>query len=190
MTAAPMSDVLQSLAGLDQDRVPVRSVVAAVGTRVHGTALLLLVLPDTVPLPIPSASSILGVPLLMIAAHLALFGERSALPARVQNVSLPKKTFQFLARYLSPVLRRLERVSRPRWPAVAEKERFIGLVCAYLSLILLFPLPLMNTPPAIALALISWGIIQKDGVVIAAGIIATVLLTAGLLITAFWLSGA
>lgn len=189
MSSAPFSEVLGTLARHDENAIPLKKVIAAVGARIHGSALLLLSLPDAVPLPIPSVSAILGLPLLMIAAHLALFGERSRLPARVENVSIPRRTFQILERYLSPVLRRLEHVSRPRWPALAQRERLVGAVCAYLAIILLMPLPLMNTPPAMALALISWGLIQKDGAVIAFGMAGAALLTVALVFLALWLFG-
>jgi hypothetical protein len=52
----------------------------AAGTRAHGCALLLLALPDTLPLPLPSLSAVLALPLLAITAHLAFFGGSGGLP--------------------------------------------------------------------------------------------------------------
>jgi hypothetical protein len=184
----PFSQVLQSLGESDRKSVALSTVVAAVGTRVHGTALLLLALPEAVPLPIPSASSIIGFPLLMIAGHFALFGERSGLPARVEKLEIPTKVFRFLSWYLAPGLRRLERISYPRWPAIAERERIIGLVCALLSVILLLPIPFLNALPAMLLAWIAREVIQKDGIVISMGFAASVLLAASLLLFTVWLS--
>jgi len=181
------SQVLQSLADLDQEKVEFTTVVAAMGTRVHATALLVLALPETVPLPLPSASAIPGIPLLLIAGHLALFGENSGLPQRIRNLAIPTRIFQLLLRYLGPALRVLERVSRPRWPAVAERERVFGVVCAFLAIILLLPLPLVNAPAGL-LSVIAWGMIQKDGFVIAIGVIGSALLTAFLLGMVAWFS--
>lgn len=185
----PFSEVLEGLAKLDQQRIPLREVIGAVGTRIHGAALLLLSLPEAVPLPVPSTSSILGIPIIMISAHLVLFGERAGLPARVEALAIPRKTLELLSRYLSPILRRLERVSGPRWLALARKERAIGLVCIYLGVVLVLPLPFMNSVPAILLAALSWGLVQKDGVAIAIGLIGSGLLTVALLFLGSWLSG-
>ena len=186
----PFSQVLQSLADLDQERVTLKTVIATVGTRIHGTALLLLALPEAVPLPIPSASFFLGFPLLLIAAHLVLFGERSGLPARVNGLAIPRTTFGVLSRYVLPTVRVLERVSGPRWPAIAGRERAVGLACVYLAVVLILPLPFINALPAILLAIIAWGMIQRDGLVITVGLVGSVLLTLFLLFFATWLSAA
>ena len=190
ITNPPFSQVLQSLADLDQESVTLTTVVATVGTRIHGTALLLLALPEAVPLPIPSASFFLGIPLLLIAAHLVMFGERSGLPARVNNFAISRKTFGVLSRHVLPAVRVLERVSGPRWPAIAQRERAVGLACVYLSVILILPLPFINALPAVLLAVIAWGMIQRDGMVIALGLAGSALLTVFLLFFATWLSAA
>ncbi len=184
----PFSQVLQSLADLDQESITLKTVVATVGTRIHGTALLLLALPEAVPLPIPSASFFLGFPLLLIAGHLLLFGERSGLPARVNDLAIPRRMFGVLSRYVLPTVRVLERISGPRWPAVAGRERAVGLACVYLAVILILPLPFINALPAILLAIIAWGMIQRDGLVITVGLAGSALLTLFLLIFANWLS--
>jgi hypothetical protein len=190
LASPPFSQVLQSLADLDQESITLTTVIATVGTRIHGTALLLLALPEAVPLPIPSASFFLGIPLLLISAHLVMFGERSGLPARVNNLAISRKTFGVLSRYVLPAVRALEHVSGPRWPAIAQRERAIGLACVYLSVILILPLPFINALPAILLVVIAWGMIQRDGVVITIGLIGSALLTVFLLFFASWLSAA
>jgi hypothetical protein len=145
---------------------------------VHGLALLVFALPEVPPLPLPSASTVLAIPLILIAVHLTLFGEGSLLPARLQSASMPHSVFVAAARYLAPVFRWIERASRPRWVWLARQERMLGLVCLCLSIILILPIPLLNSPPAACLAAISLGMIQRDGVFIAAGIAGAVAVTA------------
>jgi hypothetical protein len=176
--AAGAAAILRRLAAGPDASVPVAAIVAAAGSRIHGLALLVFVLPETLPLPLPSASSILGIPLVLISAHLMLFGDRGRLPARVERMRVPRSAIATLVRYAAPVLDRLERLTRPRAEAIAARERLIGLVCLYLSVILLLPLPLVNAPPAICLALVALGMIQRDGVLVAIGFIATAVLTA------------
>jgi hypothetical protein len=164
------SEVLDALAARPGDRIPFSAIADVAGSRVHGLALLVFALPEVPPLPLPSASTVLAIPLILIAVHLTLFGEGSLLPARLQSASMPHSVFVAAARYLAPVFRWIERASRPRWLWLARQERMLGLVCLCLSIILILPIPLLNSAPAACLAAISLGMIQRDGVFIAVGI--------------------
>lgn len=171
------SEVLEALAAREGDRIPFSAVVDAAGSRVHGLALLVFVLPEVPPLPLPSASTVLAIPLIIISAHLAVFGEASLLPSRLQEASMPRAVFVAAARYLAPVFRWIERASRPRWLWLARQERLLGLLCLCLSVILILPIPLLNSPPAWCLAAVSLGMIQRDGLFIAVGIVGAVAVT-------------
>src|SRR4029079_2228846 len=133
------SHILQSVAAHQEQSIPVGSVVSAAGSRVHGLALLLFALPDALPLPIPSVSAIIGLPLLLLSVHLIIFGDNSRLPARVESSRIPRPVVATIARYVVPVLSRLEHLSQPRWTGLVRQERLIGIVCLYLSAILLLP---------------------------------------------------
>lgn len=182
------SQVIEALAAGEADRIPLSAIVAAAGSRVHGLALLIFVLPEVPPLPVPSISTVLGVPLVIISAHLALFGEGALLPRRLLTVTIPRRVLDAAARYLAPALRWVERASRPRLHWLARRERLVGLVCLYLSLILILPIPLFNVPPAVCLALVALGMIQRDGLFILIGIIGGLLVT-GILIGAVDVAG-
>jgi hypothetical protein len=175
------SEILDALAAQPGDRIPLSTIAEVAGSRVHGLALLVFVLPEVPPLPLPSASTVLGIPLILISAHLALFGEGSLLPPRLAAASMPHAVFAAAARYLAPVFRWIERASRPRWLWLARRERLVGVICLYLSLILILPIPLLNAPPAACLAAVALGMIQRDGVFIAGGIVGAVLVTGVLL---------
>lgn len=171
------SEVLDALAAQEGERIPFSAIVDAAGSRVHGLALLVFVLPEVPPLPLPSASTVLAIPLIVISAHLALFGEGSLLPARLQSASMPRAVLAAAARYLAPVFRWIERASRPRWLWLARQERLLGLLCLCLAIILILPIPLLNAPPAACLAAIALGMIQRDGVFIAVGIVGALAVT-------------
>jgi hypothetical protein len=178
------SEILRDLAAYPETKVPFGKIVTAAGTRVHGLALFLFVLPETLPLPLPSASSILGIPLLLISGHLAVFGEAHRLPQRILDLTIPRPVFVAIARYVAPVLAWLEKASRPRWKFLVREERLMGLLCFYLALILFMPLPLINAAPALCLAAVALGILHRDGVLIIIGCIGSILLTTGLVFLA------
>jgi hypothetical protein len=90
---------------------------------------------------------------------------------------MPHSVFVAAARYLAPVFRWIERASRPRCLWLARRERLVGLICLYLSIILILPIPLLNSPPAACLAAAALGMIQRDGVFIAVGIVGGLVVT-------------
>ena len=171
------SEILDALAASKDDRIPLSAVAEVAGSRVHGLALLVFVLPEVPPLPLPSASTVLGVPLILISIHLALFGEGALLPPRLASASIPRSVFVAAARYLAPAFRWLEGISRPRWLWLARRERLVGIICLYLAIILILPIPLLNSPPAACLAAVALGMIQRDGVFIAGGILGGLIVT-------------
>lgn len=156
------------------------------GSRVHGLALALLALPDTLPLPVPSTSLVLGVPLIMIAAHMVLYGEGSKLPGRAEALAIPHAAIAVLARYGAPVLDVLEKLSRPRWHVLVRSDRALGLLCLYLSVLLILPIPFFNAAPAICLVAIALGMVHRDGLMVAIGALGTAVLTFALVYLGGW----
>jgi hypothetical protein len=183
------SQVLRSFAARTEKSVSLGELMAATGSRVHGLALLLLVLPETLPLPLPSISPILAVPLFLISLHLMVFGEGSLWPSRLDAIRIRRSAVAATVRYVAPILEWLESMSRPRWSILVRHERLIGLACVYLSLVLFLPVPFVNAPPAICLALIAFGLVQRDGVIISLGIAGTAVITAAVVWIAFWAGG-
>ncbi|WP_167767210.1 exopolysaccharide biosynthesis protein [Jannaschia formosa] len=178
----PFSELLETLGDLGGSgrAVALGDVLAMAGTRAHGAGILLLALPDAIPAPVPSLAAVLGIPLVLISAHLAANGERAALPARMLRWPVPGRVLAAMARTLVRPLAWAERWTRPRLPRLARRERLAGVVCLALSVLLLLPVPLMNVPPAAALVLIAWGLVQRDGAFVAAGFVASAGIAAAL----------
>ena len=175
-----LSAVLRALSAHTEPTITFREMITALGSRAHGMALLIFILPEVVPLPVPSIGAILGIPLILIAGHLMLFGEQSGFPERMMRVRIPVSALRAVTKYVAPVLDRFEDMSRPRWLALAQRERLAGAVAVYLALILFLPIPFFNFPPAICLGMIAFGIVVRDGIIVAAGYVATGLLTASM----------
>lgn len=183
----PTSTILRSLAASAEASVSVGEIMQAMRTRAHGIALVLLALPDAIPLPIPSLSTVLGVPLVLVAAHLVVFGQDSGLPARVLAAKIPTSVLRPVARVGAPLLQSLELLTRPRWHGVLRHERGIGLVCLYLAVLLLLPIPFVNFPPAACLVAVALGMVQRDGVLVVIGLAATAAITLSLGLLVEWL---
>lgn len=171
---APASVLLTDFAaGWQGERVRLRDIVDVLEDRAYGLLLLLLAAPNILPNPIPGVSGILGVPLVLVAAQLALGRPHPWFPRVLAERSLDAAHFRTMADKIAPWLRRMERLTRPRlrWLCRPPFERALALFCLVLAVVLALPIPLGNILPALAVTLIALGMIEHDGVAIAAGLL-------------------
>lgn len=152
------------------ERITVAEISAALGDRGFGLLLLLLTLPNAIPVPGPGLSAILALPAALLAAQMALGLERPRLPQRLARWSFPRQRVAALLVRAQPMLERLERLLRPRRPVAGE--RLVGAVCLLLALVLALPIPFGNLPVAWALIVIALGVIERDGLATLAGMAA------------------
>jgi len=174
------SEILKSLCDKSREEVTIGEMIKESGSRTHGFALLLFALPEAVPLPLPSVSIVLGIPLVLISAHLIIFGEGSGIPERLRRQRVRASVVQKAAKHMIPVFEKLERVSRQRFEGLASRHRLLGVACLLLSIVILLPIPLANFAPAACLAAIAFGMLQRDGVIVMIGLIGSAALIATL----------
>ena len=159
------------------ERVALRDMAEFLGDRSIGGLLLILALPMALPVPAPGISVLFGVPLIVISAQLALGYRRAWLPARLAQRSIPRSTFLTIVDRMLPPLRRLERIVQPRagWLAGAWTKVPVGIICLVLAIIITLPVPLGHVVPGTAISVLALGLIERDGVAIALGIVTAVL---------------
>ncbi|HKH29284.1 MAG TPA: exopolysaccharide biosynthesis protein, partial [Sphingomicrobium sp.] len=104
-----LSAVLRRLAEQVEDRIRIAELTRSFGDRAYGALLLVFAIPNLVPLP-PGSSTILGLPLILVAAQLALGRTSLWLPQAVGNRSLAKRELQRVVDYGLPTLRWTERL--------------------------------------------------------------------------------
>lgn len=171
----PLSVVLRILAGdLRRERISVGDLLSALGDRALGALMFVFAVPNVLPTP-PGTSTLLGAPLIFLAAQLT-FGRKPWLPALISQRSMSREDFDALIRRISPWLERAEKLLKPRASVLAlpPMEYFVGLVCLLLAVVLVLPIPLGNVLPALAISLMALGLLERDGVWISAGLIMAV----------------
>jgi hypothetical protein len=171
-----LSAMLHDLAVDDsRERIAVSDLLAALGDRALAALLFVFAVPNVLPVP-PGTSSILGAPLVFLAAQLA-FGRRPWLPAVIARRSMTRADFAALVRRIGPWLERAERLLKPRAIRLAlpPMEYLLGLVCLLLAVVLVLPVPLGNMLPALAISLFALGILERDGLWVLAGLATAVI---------------
>jgi hypothetical protein len=172
----PLSAILRQLAAEPgRERVSVRDLFTALDDRALAALLFVFAVPNVIPSP-PGLSTVLGVPLLFLSAQL-LLGRKAWLPEFIARRSMARADFEALMNRVLPWLQRAERLLRPRLSGLAlpPMEYLLGFICLALAVVLVLPIPLGNNPPALAIALIALGILERDGLWILAGLCITAL---------------
>jgi len=162
------------------------------GERAFGALLFAFSVPNLLPLP-PGSSTVLGAPLLLIAPQLMFGVPAPWLPKSLNRRTIDRGALAKGFAKLIPGLRRIERVSQPRLDFVFGPlgDRLIGFVCTLLAAVLILPIPLGNMVPAVAIAALSFGLVQRDGAVVLLGYLAALtsaailVLSIGATVTAF-----
>lgn len=161
--------------GETSSRISLGEIMDALGDRAFGALLLILSIPNV--LPVPGLSTATGVPMILLGAQMALGRHGPWLPRRMLAASFDRKAFLGVIRRAKPWVERVERHLRPRMPALAgpTAERLLGLAVVILAGILSLPIVFGNQPPAFAIALIALGLMESDGAFVSAGLIAGLL---------------
>lgn len=197
----PLSLVLLGLASdTTRERIRISDLFDALGDRAIGALMFVFAVPNVMPVP-PGVSAVLGTPLIFLAAQL-MTGRAPWLPGVVAQRSLSREDFARLMDRVLPWLMRGEKLLRPRlgvWvrPPV---EYLVGAICLLLAVVLVLPIPLGNTLPALAISVLALGVLERDGLWVLAGTVAAVIagvvvsgvvlamVKAGLYVLTQWLS--
>nr|WP_312449154.1 exopolysaccharide biosynthesis protein [Brevundimonas naejangsanensis] len=168
------SDVLEQLGQGEAEKLSLREMIEAFGERGFGAVILMLALMALFPWP-PGGKAVFSVPITLIAAELALQRDRVWLPRWLLKLSVSRAAYRTAVEKVLSRLRRVERLTRPRWPALTGEaaDVGIGVICILLALMMALPVPFGDALPGLTLALFGLGIIQRDGAFILAGMFGT-----------------
>jgi hypothetical protein len=182
-TSALLSEFAASWQG---ERVYLRELWNVLGNRSFGFLLFLFAIPNSLPIiGVPGVSSVTGIPLLLLSAQMIMGLPQPYLPKWLGNRSIATADLQQVVQKIAPLLAKIERLTRPRllWMSGTRGERVMGVASFLFAFVLALPIPFGNLLPGLSLLLIGFGLIERDGLCIVAG------LTIGI-VTMFILTGA
>lgn len=174
-TSQKTSEVLESILNrITTDRITLRDLMTMIGEQ--GLLLLcaLLSLPFLFPVSIPGVSTVFGAGIVLIALAITV-NRLPWLPDFLANRELEtEKLVPVLNRGIT-FLRKIDRFLKPRLPYLTHglvANRVNGLALTFAGVLLMMPLsfiPFSNTLPGVAILLLSTGISQRDGLLVAGG---------------------
>lgn len=169
---APISRMIGEIAArLPQDRISLGEIAAAFRERGFGLLILMCCLPGL----LPGVSVVFGVPLLILGLQMAFGRHVPALPGFVARQSLRRTDLLKLSDLSSGLLRRVERLVRPRpGPFLGNRaDRVVGVLTAYAAIMLILPGPGTNGPPAFGCIVMALGLIEEDSRTVGIGMALT-----------------
>jgi hypothetical protein len=170
MTTESLSDVIESFGEDTRPVLTVGQMLEQFDSRAFGAMLLVFGLLNCLPLP-PGSSTILSLPILLLAPQIAWGSDIPWLPRKLVEHPLKRDDLRGLFRRLTPIVRRMELVTRPRVEILFGPigERLIGVVCTLLALVLVLPIPLGNLAPGATVAVLALALLQRDGLLVLLG---------------------
>jgi hypothetical protein len=125
---------------------------------------------------VPGVAMVATLAILFPSVEMMLGRSRPTFPHFLSKRSFDFKRFKRFSERAQPALRAIESMSRPRWALPqAVTDRLVGAAVFLLALSAVWPLPLVNVIPGIAIVLISIAYLQEDGALLAVAVVAAFL---------------
>lgn len=153
-------------------------ILQLLGDRAFGLAIIFFALPSALPVSvIPGVSFFFGLPIFMLALQMVFMRKNLWLPKKVGMMTIDHKTMIKIIYASKYCLEKLEQFLKPRLYFVTSKYMEIvnGFFLIFLSCLLMLPIPFSNYLLGTLIIIFSLGLIEKDGVFIMIGYVATIL---------------
>lgn len=152
--------------------ISIGELIHALRNRGFALLMLVLVLPNCVPIPIPpGGSTLFSIPLLFIAVQMLWGKKHPWLPKWLEKKTLEQQTIDKVIRSASPRLRWIEKFLHPRLTFTNTKtgEQIVGFIWMLFALSIAVPLPMTNFIPGIGTLVMALGMLGRDGLVVIIG---------------------
>ena len=165
---------LQSIESMAQeapeDGFSLREIFDRLHERAFGAALFILALPCCIPF-LYGVPQIVSLPMMVLAAQMAMGRREPWLPEKFASRKIDKKGLTRTANGGRKWFGWLEKIARPRLTFLMAPvgERVIGLFLVFFCASILVPLPSTNTVPGIGVAIVAFGLMARDGILVILG---------------------
>ncbi len=168
--AARTSSLLQAaLAEQTGSHIRLGDLVTPLHERGFGFLLLILALPNFVPVPIGIGGP-MGVLVALVGAQMLIGLTQPWLPTRLADVSIAHATAEKVLGFGLPLLTRLEKLARPRLEVLTYRPASLitGLLLLIVGGLLALPIPFTNWPIGFLLLVCAIALMERDGALLLA----------------------
>lgn len=169
LTTKPHESLSDSLNHLLQNNVgasiSLNTILDTVGDKSFGLLLMLLSLPSALPVPAAGYSTPFGA-IMMVLGFQMLFAKHTPwLPQFAKKRSIGSGLIQKMVGAADWFLKKIEHLIRPRMGIFCSRAGhvFLGGLVIIMSFLMILPIPLTNTAPAMVIFLIGTALSEEDG---------------------------
>jgi hypothetical protein len=158
-------DIESLLKRLARRSLTIQDILEETSERGFIVLIFLLVLPFLLPMP-PGLSGVIGPACILLAIQMALGKQKPWLPRRIARFRFPNKIASQLLSKLGRIVRIFEKITRPRLLTIAQNPfiwRANGLLIAWLTVLLILPIPGTNPLPTVGILLLCVATLESDG---------------------------
>ncbi|MCI2424532.1 exopolysaccharide biosynthesis protein [Candidatus Acetothermia bacterium] len=139
-----------------------------------GILFSLLALPAALPIPAAGFATPFGFAIVLLSFQFIIARPQPWLPRFILRRSLSSPLVKGMKEKGGPLIHRIEKVMQPRMSLFFTPLGRIlsGVMILLMGTLMMIPIPLTNTVPAAVVFLIGIGLLLKDGLVLAGGVLA------------------
>ncbi len=140
--------------------------------RSFSIAILILAIPNSIPLGIPGISTITGFVIMILGLEMMIGCRYLYLPKWISEKQRSTKTLLKLVGWSIGVIEKIEFLIKPRLSLfIPLIERLAGFTIIVMGFILFLPIPFINFIAGICIVIMALGVMERDGLVIIFGIV-------------------
>ncbi len=176
---------------IKEEHISVSELVKRLGSEGFGLFMLIFCLPNALPIPLPpGVSTVFALPVLIIGAQRLLGFKSLWIPEFIGKRNIPYNSFRKILIKAVSLISKYAWMIKPRMEFLTGKtaEKAMIIIVMVLAGLISLPIPFGNLVPAVAIIVIAIGLVEKDGLVIIIGSIASVgafILISSIFMTAF-----
>ena len=156
------------------DTITLGEFLDAIGERAFGFVILILALPNFIPVPI-GVGGVMGVIVIFIGLQMLAGLEHPWLLRKLRARGVSRASVEKFVKRLTPLLRWLERICRPRFEKLTEHpgHRITGFLLVLVGIALALPIPFTNYVFGLLLVVYAVALIERDGIALVVAWIAS-----------------
>jgi hypothetical protein len=168
-----LSEVLKdTINGLSEQKTTVNYLIETFHERGIGVVLFIFAAPMALPIPVPpGVNLLLATPLVLLSLQLAISRHTIWIPEGIKSKSIDTSKLKSMFTAIIPILEKIELLVKPRFGMITQGvySRIFGILALLMALTVCIPIPLTNTIPSLGIAIMSIGILSRDGLSVIIG---------------------
>jgi hypothetical protein len=149
----------------DENGMTMSDLLTALGDRGFGLLFIILSLPSALPIPAPGYSTPFGIMISILAIQMMVGRNAPWLPNWAAKKHISRKMAERMIGMASKFFSKVEHLIKPRWGWVLARSGHLiaGILIIVMASLMILPIPLTNTAPAMVIFVIGVAMTEDDG---------------------------